>query len=81
MNEPHKIEDICPNCNGQGWYCGTEAGHGCDGTQESCDMNCPIPIQTQEGCEICNGTGKLLFTEVGKISPVVEIINKETIPF
>ena len=68
--EPHKIEDICPECNGNGWYSGSEAGHDCDGTEESCNRNCPIQIQIQVGCEICGGTGKILMTEVGKIEEV-----------
>ena len=62
MKEPHKIEDICPKCNGNGWYSGRdicpkcngngwysgrEAGHDCDGTEESCNRNCPIQIQNK----------------------------------
>lgn len=65
--EPHEIEDICPNCDGKGWVSGIEAGHGCDGTDEDCARTCPIPLQTQEGCGECEGKGRLLFTEVGKL--------------
>ncbi len=47
----------CPECEGHGWIYGSEAGHGCDGTEEDCNRNCPIQIQIQVGCEFCNGTG------------------------
>jgi hypothetical protein len=28
----------------------TESGHGCDGTEESCMENCPVPIQQGQDC-------------------------------
>jgi hypothetical protein len=47
----------CSKCEGNGWYSGSEAGHGCDGTEESCAINCPIEIQKQIQCEYCGGEG------------------------
>jgi DnaJ-class molecular chaperone len=67
-NKLHTVEDICPNCGGYGWVSGSEAGHGCDGTDEDCARNCPIQVQIQEGCHVCGGTGKILMTEIGKIT-------------
>ena len=58
MTEKEKVE--CPDCNGDGWTSGSEAGHGCDGTDEDCQRSCPVQIQIQVGCETCNGTGELL---------------------
>ncbi len=53
----------CPDCDGEGFVIGetTGYGHACDGTQEDCDKNCPIPVpeQTQEQCPTCNGTGEI----------------------
>ena len=68
--EPKEYMDVCPNCNGDGWYSGSEAGHGCDGTDESCQRECPIEIQIQVECEVCGGTGRLEFTEVCKIEEI-----------
>jgi hypothetical protein len=48
---------MCGGCDGQGWYSGTSAGHGCDGTEEDCARSCPIPIQIQVPCSECGGTG------------------------
>lgn len=52
------IAKTCEDCGGAGFTIGigTEAGHGCDGTEESCGRNCPIPIQVQiqEPCEFCH---------------------------
>lgn len=47
----------CPDCGGQGWVGGTGMAHhpSCDG---SC-RNCPIPVQTQEPCETCGGSGQI----------------------
>ena len=39
----------CPDCDGVGWYTGTEAIKGEDGLPE------PSPIQVQ--CERCGGSG------------------------
>lgn len=50
---------ICDKCKGEGWYVGSEAGHGCDGTEESCSQNCPIQIQVQVGCDDCGGSGQV----------------------
>ena len=52
------VQDVCEECDGKGWYSGSEAGHDCDGTEESCNRNCPIQIQTKVGCEICGGSGR-----------------------
>lgn len=56
----HMDEVDCPECDGHGWYSGTESGHGCDGTERSCEQNCPVPIQVQVECEMCNGRGKVI---------------------
>ena len=70
----HTVEDICPECNGEGWYSGSEAGHGCDGTEEDCQRTCPIQIQIQVGCEMCGGTGRIIFEEVDKIIKINKLI-------
>ena len=59
-------EEICELCKGEGWYSGSEAGHGCDGTDEDCQRTCPIQIQTQVGCEMCGGTGGKVLSVLGK---------------
>lgn len=59
-NTELKIEEqvtYCSRCNGQGWYAGSEAGHGCDGLSENCSIMCPIQNQIQVGCEECEGKG------------------------
>ena len=65
MKEPHTIEDICPNCKGEGFTAehDTPFNHGEDG---EC-ISCPVAVQ----CEICEGGGRILFTEVGKIEEVI----------
>jgi len=47
----------CPDCGGSGWVEGTGMAHhpSCNG---SC-RNCPIPVQTQEPCGMCGGTGQV----------------------
>lgn len=54
----------CPTCEGEGWVLGTgyTSGHGCDGTDEVCAQVCPVPepIQIQELCFDCRGTGSVL---------------------
>ena len=55
-----ETKDTCPQCNGLGWYSGSEYGHDCDGTEESCSRNCPIQVQVQVGCEMCGGTGQII---------------------
>lgn len=47
----------CPDCGGLGWVEGTGMAHhpACDG---SC-RNCPIPVQTQEPCDTCGGSGQV----------------------
>lgn len=50
-------EEVCPECGGKGWISGSRAAHGCDGTEESCSINCPVQEQTQEGCQFCGGFG------------------------
>lgn len=47
----------CPDCGGLGWVEGTGMAHhpSCDG---SC-RNCPIPVQTQETCAMCGGSGQV----------------------
>lgn len=57
--EEIKSVNMCPKCEGNGWYSGSEAGHGCDGTDESCVRNCPVQIQVQLGCDECGGTGRI----------------------
>lgn len=51
------IRENCGACDGHGFTIetGTDSGHACDGTEESCLQNCPvpIPIQVQEQCEYC----------------------------
>jgi hypothetical protein len=51
------IVETCSMCDGQGWTVGigTDYGHACDGTEESCSQNCPVPVpvQVQEQCEYC----------------------------
>ena len=69
-SEIEKLEgggEICCECNGDGWVCGSEAGHGCNGTDEDCAITCPIQIQTQEGCDMCGGTGKIIHPDVTSI--------------
>ena len=47
----------CPDCGGQGWVEGIGMAHhpSCDG---SC-RNCPVPVQTQEPCDTCGGSGQV----------------------
>lgn len=56
----NKEKTICPTCNGDGWYSGSEYGHDCDGTDESCQRNCPVQVQIQVGCEDCMGEGYII---------------------
>lgn len=43
------IQDACGPCGGAG--CTTESGHDCDGTEASCQKNCPVPVPVP--CEFC----------------------------
>lgn len=56
------IQKTCVVCGGAGYIVttGTETGHGCDGSQESCDATCPVPIPVpvQEQCQWCDETSK-----------------------
>ena len=46
----------CKVCKGEGWVVGY--GHACDGDERACEVLCPI--QVQEPCEACLGTGRRL---------------------
>jgi len=52
------LQNLCPRCKGKGWYEVTKSGH-----HPYCDCGevggylCPIPIQEQEQCAECDGTG------------------------
>lgn len=46
----------CKICKGEGWVVGY--GHACDGDERACEVLCPI--QVQEPCEACLGTGRRL---------------------
>ena len=64
MSKPHEIEYICPKCGGMGFRSEHDPS---DGSEEhmvygKC-TSCPIQVQ----CEECEGQGRILFTEVGKI--------------
>lgn len=54
-------EDLpeCGRCGGAGWYVVTVPAHDprCDG---SCSVGCPVPVEAQEQCRECCGTGKEL---------------------
>ena len=47
----------CGICEGRGWYEVTGSAHDprCDGT---CSIGCPVPVQEQEQCGACYGSGK-----------------------
>lgn len=49
----------CPNCDARGWYevIGNAHDPRCDGT---CSVGCPVPVQEQEQCAACEGTGVAL---------------------
>lgn len=47
------VETTCPECDGAGYSTGSD--HGCNGTDEDCNITCPVPIQMQ--CEVCEGEG------------------------
>jgi len=65
--EIEKKGEVCGECKGDGWYSGSEAGHGCDGTEEGCARTCPIEIQIQVGCEQCLGKGKIYSQEISDL--------------
>jgi len=46
----------CSYCQGLGWCEGTASEHDprCDG---SCSVGCPVPVQIQVECEVCEGLG------------------------
>jgi hypothetical protein len=46
----------CKVCKGEGWVVGY--GHACAGDERACEVLCPI--QVQEPCEACLGTGRHL---------------------
>ena len=46
----------CKICKGEGWVDGY--GHVCAGDERACEVLCPI--QVQEPCEPCLGTGRHL---------------------
>lgn len=43
----------CPMCGGLGYIVVTESGHNCNGDEDSCSRNCPVPIEAQQQCEHC----------------------------
>jgi len=53
------MEQECSNCGGNGWVSGSQAAHGCNGTDEDCAMTCPVQEQIQIGCDFCGGIGKV----------------------
>jgi len=65
-----KEQRPCPECFGNGWVSGSEAGHGCDGTEEDCQRTCPVQIQIQVVCDFCGGTGYV--TPPEDVAPVSE---------
>lgn len=54
-------QEICPECNGDGWVVEIEATHGCGGDENVCSHTCPVPMQVQVGCYFCLGTGVIEF--------------------
>lgn len=51
---------VCPACDGHCWIEGV--AQGCCGNVTSggeCRSHCVIPIQTQEPCGYCGGTGEV----------------------
>ena len=58
--EKHTIKDICPKCSGQGYTAEHAQDMSCNADEH---LDCPIQVQ----CEECEATGRILFTEVGKI--------------
>lgn len=79
---PQEQYEKCFECDGFGWVTGTEAGHCCDGTQESCNINCPIPIQIQEQCQRCGGCGEVDYRDNRpEIKVIEETFNTEDLPF
>lgn len=47
----------CNHCDGLGWTVVVVPAHDprCDGT---CYVGCPIPVEEQEECKACCGTGE-----------------------
>lgn len=39
------LAEVLAEANVSGWY--TASDHGCDGTEEVCMVNCPVPVQVQ----------------------------------
>jgi hypothetical protein len=62
--------EICPECGGAGAVSGTEAVHGCDGTEEMCLRVCPIPQETMEQCQRCETTGWVTKEFFGTNNPI-----------
>ncbi len=54
-------EGPCPACDGQGWVVATEAEMACCrrflGSGECCGNPVQEPVQVQDGCGACGGTG------------------------
>ena len=42
--------EICPTCEGKGWY--TSAEHDCGGDVDSCAYSCPIQVQVECDCGV-----------------------------
>lgn len=55
MSEPTKLSEVEWPCDKRYAHGGhviewTESEHGCDGTEESCAQNCPVPVQMRLDC-------------------------------
>lgn len=47
------INEPCSSCGGEGWIPHAESAHGCDGTEESCSITCPVLEWIQIQCPDC----------------------------
>jgi len=61
------VVKACCVCGGQGFTVTTTSGHACDGTEESCQRNCPVPVQEQEQCEYCGRPQSAILSELAKL--------------
>ena len=59
--EDLRNSEDCPNCPNIGYTVKSVSTHACDGTEESCQMNCPVESQEQEQCQFCYENPKSRF--------------------
>ena len=74
-DEPPTEPQLCRECGGVGWIEAVRQGHhpNCDAGGPYCSRLCPVPIQTQEQCGACEGSGVVPKpTEPQSLPPVYE---------